>query len=264
MPERSRMIRRLFPGEHDRGIRLQARHGAWRFAVALVNGNGTQDNVYDDFDQNGFKDLVGRVGLQFETLSVGVSGYWGRWLETEEAKKAVVEGTDVDGDGMISGNELRIVSPATPAQYWSFGRMRLGADAVLTLDIPELGDLILRGEFIFAKDSSRSFRGVAADPCLSTTALGWMATAVQNVGHFLGVVVRLDSFDPSLSGALPDACVTSGGTKLGGDDRIITLGGGLLMYAAQKVKVSFAYEHPFEQGPSVANDGFTAQVQVGF
>lgn len=265
MPERSRMVRRLFPGEHDRGLRLQARYGPWRAALALVNGTGADDNTYHEYDQNGFKDLVGRVGLQFETLSVGVSGYWGRWLDTKEAKKAVVDGTDTNGDGVISGDEIQIVAPATPAQYWSFARLRVGADAALTVDIPDLGDLVLRAEVIWGKDTSRSFRGVPADPCLSTTALGWMATAVQNIGPFVGLAVRLDSFDPSLSGALPDTCLVSAqGPKLGTNDRVITLGGGLLLYTMRKVKISFVYEHLFEEGESVDNDAFTAQLQVGF
>jgi hypothetical protein len=264
MPERSRMVRRLFPGEHDRGMRLQGRYGPWRMAVALVNGNGTGDNTYDDFDQNGFKDLVGRIGLHLDWLAVGVSGYWGRWLETEDAKRAVVDGTDTNGDGVISGEEIRIVTPASPAQYWSFGRLRVGADAQLTLDIPELGDLILRAEVIVAKDTNRAYRGVPADPCLSKTALGWMVTAVQNLGHFVGVVARLDSFDPSLAGSLPAGCADSNGGQLGTADRIMTLGGGLLVYTINSVKLTFAYEHPIEQGPAISNDAFTAQMQVKF
>lgn len=87
LPERSRVIRTLFPGERDRGAMLSGLGMQERFSykVAVVNGNGTTANA----DTNDRKDLVGRVGYSFGAFDVGGSIYRGSDL---------VSGVELDKD----------------------------------------------------------------------------------------------------------------------------------------------------------------------
>jgi len=248
MPERSLVIRRIFPGERDRGLRVKGSYEWLRFAAGLVNGTGTEAG---DKDDSKFKDLVARIGGDFGWLVGGVSAYYGHVLRH---------------DTTVS------MSPPT----MRFRKLRLGADAQAYFDVPGLGGLALKGEFILAKDTNLKYQGTAADSCRDVTALGWVLTAVQNVGDFAGVVVRLDSFDPDYGKSLDSTCsvdriaASTGDTSVaryspyGSGERVTTLGGGLLLYGSGNIKGTFAFEHPFEQNGSVKNDVFTAQLQALF
>ena len=47
------------------------------------------------------------------------------------------------------------------------------------------------------QETNKDFRGAIANSCLDKKQLGWIATGVQNIGDYLGVVVRIDSYDPN-------------------------------------------------------------------
>jgi hypothetical protein len=257
MPEPARVIGTLFPGARDRGLRLTGHHGWLHVAAALVNGNVPNGPV----DRNGFKDLVGRVGGDFGWIVGGLSGYYGRRLDARAATPFTTVWTDKNGDKMLTPDEVTN-TPARPASYQSFGLLRLGADLQTYLDVPVLGGLALKGEFIYAKDSNRAEGATAANPCLDRTQLGWIVTAVQSLGRYAGLVVRLDSFDPNVTLALPNTCQLDIAKGLG--DRINTYGFGALIYPSGDLKATFTYEHVAEQSITVANDVFTAQLQARF
>ena len=204
MPERSLVIRTLFPGERDRGLRLTARHEWLRLAAALVNGNGTQGPT----DQNSFKDIVARVGGDLGPVVGGLSGYWGRRLAATPAKAVGLTWTDANMDKVVTPDEITF-SASAPTSYRRFSILRLGADLQTYLDVPGLGGLALKGEFIYARDRNLSFGTVAADKCQDRTQLGWIVTAVQNVGDYAGVVARVDSFDRNFTCALDSTCTAA-------------------------------------------------------
>lgn len=269
MPERSFMIRRLFPGERDRGFRVQGKYDWLRFSAALVNGvrelpTGTpaQDSLYVTNDQNSFKDLVGRVGGDFEFLVVGLSGYFGRILKTTASTALAPKWTDTNMDKMVSADEITY-TPGTAASYQRFSRKRLGADMQLYLDVPGLGGLAVKGEIIYAKDSNLEYQGKPADSCLDVTSFGGIITVVQNVGDYLGAVIRYDSFDPNFSKALDSKC-SAALIAAGQGDRQDTIGGGILIHGSSNVKATFTYEHVAEQSVAKKNDIFTAQLQAKF
>ncbi len=245
MPERSLVIRKLFPGERDRGLRLKAQYGHLRFNGAVINGNAfTTDSQYGTFDQTSFKDLVGRVGAEFGFVTLGVSGHWGHELKTTSAKAATA------------------AVPAMPASYDNFSRLRVGADAQVYAVVPKLGKFALKGEIIWARDKNIEFSGVAANPCKDATAFGWYLTMVQDLGTHLGVVVRVDQFDPNTSAnsSCPDTV-----TAPAAIDRVTTVGGGLLVPVSANLRGTLVYEHLAEQGVnSRGNDVFTAQLQAKF
>lgn len=115
MPERSRVVRALFPGERDRGVQFMGRGFDSRFVyqIALVNGTGTTQST--DFNRR--KDFVGRVGGTFGPLTLGMSGY---------------DGTDL------------VPTVGTP-QGVELDKERTGVDFQWNTPLPGLG---IRGEYI--------------------------------------------------------------------------------------------------------------------
>jgi hypothetical protein len=149
-------------------------------------------------------------------------------------------------------------------------RFRVGGDLQGNLDVPSLGNLSLRGELIYSHDKNKAYNGIAADACQDRIGLGWSVIAAQNFGSLLGAVVRVDSYDPLLQGALDSTACAGTNAKPGtyvtaGMDRVITVGGGFLLYVSPNFKATFVYEHPTEQGSKkVDNDILTAQLQARF
>lgn len=226
MPERSRVVRALFPGERDRGLRVQGRWEWLRFSAALVNGNGTEDAVYGVNDQNGWKDLVGRVGADFGYVAFGFSG----WGGGESLKTTAATAT-------------------APAAFDRFGPLRVGADVQGYVDVPMLGGLALKGEVIFARDEHLGFGAAPRDPAKDVNALGWSALAVQNIGDFVAAIARLDDYDPNLAKA---------------GDRVFTAAGGLLVHIGGNLKLATVLEWPVSEGTDPGDAAVTAQLQAKF
>jgi hypothetical protein len=256
MPERARMIQQFFPGERDRGLKVQGSYQWLRFQIALVNGNGIQDPIFKaGKDSNAWLDLVGRVGADFQVVSGGVSGYY-------------------SGSDLYNPNYNATTNPDTnPMNLKRYARVRIGGDLQGNVDVPSLGNLSLRGEIIYSSDTNKAYNGVPADSCQDRVGLGFSLIAAQNIGSLLGAVVRVDSYDPLLQGSLDASTCqkisqdgkASGTYVTAGIDRVITVGGGLLLYVSPNFKASFIYEHPTEQGSKkVDNDIFTAQLQARF
>ena len=159
VPERSRPVRTLFPGERDRGVMLSGLGLGDRlsYRVAIVNGTGTAQS----FDFNKRKDLVGRLGYSFGAVDVGASIY---------------RGSD-------------LVATSTNTKGIEFDKERQGIDVQWATPIQGLG---LRGEYITGKQapSSGTTRSVSQD------VEGWYFYAIQNVGTRHQLVVRLDEYDP--------------------------------------------------------------------
>ena len=159
VPERSRIVRTLFPGERDRGVMLSGLGLGDRlsYRVAVVNGTGTSQS----FDFNKRKDLVGRVGYSFGAVDVGGSIYRGSDLVT------------------VAGNTRGI----------EFDKERQGIDVQWVTPIPGLG---LRGEYITGKQAPAS----GTTRTQSQDVDGWYFYAIQNIGTRHQLVVRADEFDP--------------------------------------------------------------------
>ena len=257
MPERSQVILSLFPGDRDRGLRLQGSYEMFRLNIALVNGasfgqkdpSNYQGVVQNGYDPNGFKTVVGRLGADLGWLAGGVSGMWGRTLDTALLPNPTT-------------------TPATAASYLYYEQLRLGADVQGYVDVPEVGGLAVKGELIWARKRNLDYDLGPANDCLDRRSLGWMITAVQNIGPYLGVALRFDQFDPLLSSTLDSRCSAaaspSAAIKNRDLDRLSRLGVALLLHGSANIKFTLSYEHPWEQGPAVSNDIVTAQLQARF
>jgi hypothetical protein len=233
MPERSRFIREFFPNERDRGVRLNASRDWFRFSGAVVNGNFIQDSIYADTDPNGAKDIIGRVGGDFDSVVFGVSGSYGKEVKTTLAKPAVLTGVDANGDKMLTGAEIISTIPS-PASYLYYDRLRLGADIQAYIDVPSVGGLALKGEFALQRDKNVSTPIVAANACNDVTAYGWYVAGIQNVGDYLGVVVRVDQFRYNVAERTGCPNLVTNPTS----DKTTTFGGGFLLYGSTNIKFS--------------------------
>jgi hypothetical protein len=158
MPERSRVIRTLFPGERDRGVMFSGLGFGerFRYQVAVVNGTGTTRS--DDVNKR--KDVVGRIGYSFGPLDVGGSIYHGSDLVATSAQVAGVE----------------------------FEKDRMGVDFQWATPVPGLG---VRGEYI--RGTQAPAAGTARTQ--SHDVDGWYFYAIQNLGTRHQFVVRLDDYD---------------------------------------------------------------------
>jgi hypothetical protein len=239
MPELSAIIRAYFDGEYDRGVRLTARWQFLRLAVALINGNGVKDtsvykgtSTYGTQDPDKFKDFVGRLGVDFGSVVGGISAYFGRG----PMATTVTAGATATDPPTITYDYMR--------------RTRLGADVQGYLDIPKLGALALKGEIVWGSEAAiDNWASVPSDPSKNVRKLGWILTAVQDVGEHVGVVVRVDQSDPNTAAD---------------QNKVTTVGGGVLLYASRNLKASLIYQHPMEEGTSVDDDLLTAQLQARF
>ncbi|MCK6549134.1 OprO/OprP family phosphate-selective porin [Myxococcota bacterium] len=166
MPERARVIRTLFPGERDRGLRFQGSWNVLRLSAALVNGNTIEDSIYGNNDQNAYKDLVARLGVDLDWVVFGVSGYTGRGVST------------------AIGDE--------DTTYDVFDKQRLGLDAQVYLDLLPIGGTAVKGELVAAKDVKE------------TTPFGFYVFLLQNLGEHAAVFARYDLYDPDTDDAAED------------------------------------------------------------
>ena len=263
MPERATVIRTLFPGERDRGVRVVGTYQQFKLMFAAVNGNFTQgDPLYGTRDQNRHVDLYGRIVGDFDFVVAGLSGEWGERLASTLSPAALTI-TDTNMDGIIQANE--IMRPAQTTRR--FGLWRVGADAQFYVDVPAVGGLALKGEVIYSHDESRDFRATALNPCLSKTGLGYILTGVQNIGDHFGVVARYDSWNPTTNSLDPGCMDTATGTMATAiaNDSQNTLGGGLIGYISANLKFTAIYEWLMEQGTNKKdNNILTVRLQARF
>ena len=245
--ERSAVMGALYAGERDRGLRLQYIMDFFRFSAAVINGAPIGSNdPHGTFEQSSWKDVVGRIGGDFDWLNFGLSGHVGRFLRrTREATMA----------NPIAG-------------YDRYSRLRLGSDAQLFFDIPGLGGLQLRGEVIYSKDEQMAFSGVepGAARCNDRGGLGWYAAIIQNLGDHLTLAARYDQWDPTQS--LPSSCqdgMTSMPLTASQRDRVDQLSLALLGHISGNLKATLEYDHLIEHELSQRdNDIVTVQLQAKF
>lgn len=183
MPERARVITTLFPGERDRGFRFQLKHDWLRFYAAVINGNTVNDSLYGGNDSNAMKDFAGRVGVDFDWLVIGLSGYIGEGVGTKLGDLAAM--------------------PPTTAVLTKYTKARAGLDVQAYFDVPSVGGLALKGEAIIAKDFD-------AKAGAATTPFGFWAAAIQSFGTDFNLFIRADYFDPNTDKA-SDGTFTFGG-----------------------------------------------------
>jgi len=230
VPERSAVIRALYPGERAIGAKLEIAPPATTLKVQLAVFNGNDgmtinSKVYDastqkwnnlninptnkDFDN--YKDVMARITYGFKLgnwggLNIGVNGYYG-FLKSNS--------TDLLNSDYTYNKTLKIGD--------ALKRNWIGAEAQVYIDL--WGGLTLKGEYIFGKND---YPGYVSDPYnvfsnssafnsesdtltltnLKTTTtqqspgiirnfMGYYIYFIKNIGKRNQFAVRWDYYDPN-------------------------------------------------------------------
>jgi len=274
VPERSRVVKALYPGERAIGLKLEAAPGALplKFQLAVLNGNdnlvikdaaGTDINVKNkDFDN--FKDLMGRLTYQlklgsFGSLDLGANGYLGFLKATND--------TVLDSKYQVD----RTIAIGKPLhRNWFGAKLRFYADV--------LGGLALKSEFMMGQNASASI------PNIEREFMGYYVYLIKNAGRRNQFALRWDYYDPNTKLGGKEIGSSTGTYKSGLDDLAYSdLTVAWNYYFSDNIRFQLAYDYPINEkadisksytvnGEKVINDynevfpqsTVTARVQVKF
>ena len=227
--ERSRLIRTIYPGEREIGVKLEYNPSQMplKVQIAMLNGNftGTQAK---DIDTK--KDLMGRVTYSFMIpdagigLDIGAHGYYGGL----RAKTKYVSNFDNVLDSLNVGSYLD--------KKW------FGAEMQLFFDF--LGGISLKGEYILGKNA---FVGDSqTNPYKTRNFSGYYAYLIKNLGIKHQFVAKYDYFDPNSK---------LSGEAAGSDVNYNTLTLAWQYYVNDNIRLTVNYEMPKnETNSNVATD----------
>ena len=201
--ERSHIVRALFPGEYDLGVRL---HGGFRFlrySLAAMNGAPLGDAAFSARDPNQSKDLIGKLSIDaapasWLTLRAGASFVYGTGFSPGSlASKDVLVFRDDNDDGQVQQSEIQVIRGRAAVPSQNFSRDALGLDAEISARIPILGRLMVSGELIWARNLDRSL--YIADPVAvgrDLRELGYYVGVTQELSPYVRAGLRYDFYDP--------------------------------------------------------------------
>ena len=203
--ERSSVVRSLFPGEYDLGLRLS---GQWRFltfAAAWMNGHPIGEKAFPLQAPVAPRDVVGRLGVDAKLVpsvrvEAGVSVLIGSGFHAgSPATKDQLVWRDINGDNVAQVSELQVIlgSPASPSS--AFARQAVGGDVRVSLDLLPLGTTTVQGELVWSKNLDRlldpsDLVAVGRD----LRGLGWHAAITQQLTKWALLGVRYDRYTPDL------------------------------------------------------------------
>jgi hypothetical protein len=243
--ERSSLANRLFPGQHDIGVRLSGGllHDALVYQVALMNGNPSADAVFPLLDPNGSKDLLARIGLTIGAVRFGISGLLGTGYLPATSDDATTNTVDESHAGA------------------NFAHRAAGIDITFQENLPGVGTLALYAEGAIAHNLDRgSIADYPRPPTRTTDGTTVYGVGLVNQNQVAGYLGILQHLGPSVAigarGELFDR-----GTKTGRTLGALTLVSHVYPYNA--VRLSAAYQCNFEF-PSIQNNVFWLRAQVWF
>jgi hypothetical protein len=243
-PERTRMYQTLFPGERDLGVKIEAAPESGPLSFLNFKGgffNGTRENTVEN-DNN--KDFIGRLGLSLPfdeaNLSVdgGVSMYSGNVRSNSRAYWT------------MANSKFTVDSSLT--NYGKYAeRTYIGADVQLTYDLPVIGGMALRGEYITGKQpgtaASNSFYNngwvtspAAGTPLYMRNFAGFYINYIQNIGMKNQFVLKYDEFDPNTD--IEGSSIGLDNTTSANDVKYTTLGVGWIYHWDANVKFTVYYD----------------------
>lgn len=250
MPERTRMYQTLFPGERELGAKIEILPQEGSFSWFNLKA-GIFNGVLNTANENNrHKDFIGRAGVQLpfteENLEIdgGFSVYSGKVTNTskyvytiDESASPVRYQVDSAGTNLGSNHE----------------RTYYGGDIQLYYDLPVIGGLSLRGEYITGDQPGTSVVSGFYNPYSASGALdvsaalykrqfaGWYLAYVQNVGSLFQFVARYDEYDPNT--AVDGTDIGAAGSNLTvADVAYTTLGIGWLYHFDSSVKFTLYYD----------------------
>lgn len=255
-PERSRLAQTLFPGERELGamIEFQPEFEPWsNYNLKLGMFNGVLPNGNENDNR---KDLIGRAGVivPFEEANAavdgGVSFYYGSVRNTSKFLYSM-SGGRFAVDSTLTNN-----GKSSPRQY-------VGADLQVIYDIPAIGGVSLRGEYIIGRQPGTAAANTFYNPSAAGTPLyerrfsGYYVSLLQNIGTRHQLLVRYDVLDPNTE-VEGNGIGAAGSATTVGDIAYATVGVGYLFHLDENVKFTLYYEMPANEKVNAAAAGALA------
>lgn len=256
--ERSRVVQTLFPGEKDLGAQIfwEADDNAPELLQHItLNGGlysgfgGTSVNWADK------KDFIGRVGFKapMQDWGLNVDGGFSYY-------KGVVRNTATDSSYSLVNKAWTLkTSSSFDMDAHDFDRKYMGFDAQAMYDVPFVGGLVLRGEYISGKQpgTASASTSPSAGPVGPGTATfanptpanvptyernfaGYYGQATLNVGPMVQLAYRYDMYDPNTD--VKEADFVAGSTLKTSDLAYTTNSLGLSVFLNANTKVAVYYD----------------------
>ena len=243
-PERSRITQTLFPGERDLGAKLAItpQSKEWNFLkldLGIFNGSGPTTN---DFDSH--KDFIGHLVLQFPMpshglgIDIGGSAYLGGVRQPGSVVYKNVGILPNGVKGFLKDSSAANIDESADRNY-------LGADAQLYYDLPIMGGLTLRGEYLTGKQTG-TFTSTISPSSQPTEIVrrnfnGGYFYYVQNLGLTNQFVLKYDWYDPNTDANARDIGAPGSNFNLG-DIKYSTVGIGWIYHWDANVKFMTYYD----------------------
>ncbi len=243
-PEFARAVQTLLPGERDLGAQIEVTPETgplsyFNLKAGLFNGMGNSANENDRT-----KDFIGRLGFQLpfdeQNLAIdgGLSIYSGKVMSNSNFIYGFHEGSAV---------KRYKVDSALTNTLGNYGRSYYGADMQIYYDIPDIGGLSLRGEYLLGQQPGTSTSNGFYNPGSTVTPLyirnfsGWYLLYLQNIGLKNQIVVKYDVLDPNTD--VDGGDIGAAGSNLTvGDIKYSTLGLGWIYHWDANVKFTLYYD----------------------
>jgi hypothetical protein len=237
----------LFPGNFDGGVLVKGAYGIGRVSVAMMDGAPSGDLQWQGRDPSSSYDFIARVGAVLQAphapgrlrFDAGISALTGQGFHAGTAPtKTTIQWIDGNGNGIVDPGEIVALpgSPGTPSV--DFDHDALGGDAMLRWCLEALGQGVLFGEGVLAKNLDRG--EVYADPIAAgrdVREAGLDVGIVQDATSWAQVGVRYDYYD-----ADRDAAKQAGLIYIGTKEVFSTLS----VFAAARwttVRLQVQYDH---------------------
>lgn len=252
LPERSAVIRALYPGERAIGAKLEynPQNFPLHVQLAILNGAdgitvnnsaGVNLNAADNIDVDNYKDVMARITYNlslgsFGGLDFGMHTYIG--VLKSNALKTL-------GSDYSTVSDIKLGDPLK--KNWVGGEFQLFADV--------LGGLSLKGEYIAGKNATVGYApatGVPGVANFQNKFTGYYLYFIKNLGKKNQFAFRYDYYDPNtdLTGAdvaikgytSPDATTLKSKTSGKSDLATTTLGFALHHYFDDNLRITLGYE----------------------
>jgi hypothetical protein len=261
-PEQSRLFQTLFPGERELGAQLEmtAETGPLSyFNLKFGLFNGVLNNANEN-DRN--KDFIGRIGfsLPLEEQSLGIDGgfslYSGKVANTSKFIYSFDNASPLKRFGVDS---------TASNLGGNYGRAYYGGDLQIYYEIPSIGGMSLRGEYITGQQpgtsKSNSFYNPADKNFTSQLYLrnfsGWYVTYIQNIGLKNEFLLKYDLLDPNTN--VDGADIGAPGSNLtAADIKYFTLGIGWIYHWDANVKFLLYYDNVMNEKVNPSASGALA------
>jgi len=256
-PERSRVYQTLFPKERETGAKLA--FAASEGPLSYFNFKGGVFNGVTplQLENDNSKDIIGRAGfeLPLRDVAMALDGGYSFYTTTRGVKN-----TDTTGGGSGYAYEMdgSVFKRMAGQKGEKFDRNYYGIDMQYYYDVPVVGGLTIRGEYLWGTQpgtsSSSSFYqpsagGVPNGSLYSRDFSGYYFYWVQCLGSKLQSVVKYDSYDPNTAVEGDDIGATGSFTSAT-DLSYATLGLGLIYHWDSNVKFMLYYDMPTNEESS--------------